>query len=208
MYEMSMILTGVTQVHPYCHLTRSRPAMSDSEQNDKADTTSVDSKISTTVSIFCSCDKKSCRTFWCGTYNSYWRLLSLGMSVVVYLVLGGVIFSLVEGPNERRQVEMVQQERAEAFENLTSIIQDHTNLSEAEARNLTVTILALGEVASRSIPAEVNPIWDYSSAFFFSSTVITTIGEHRITSIVYSILPPSLPTVIKGSALEYWHRTS
>ena len=179
-------VSGIVQVR---HLLQQLPSqsgtaradiisiMSDSEQTGTEDSTSVNSKISTTVTIFCSCNKQSCCAFWCGKFNSYWRLLTLGTLVVMYLAMGALIFSLVEGPNERRQVEMVQQERAQALDELTIKVQDLTNLSQAEARNVTIAIIALGVAASRTIPAEENPIWDYSSAFFFSSTVITTIGK-------------------------------
>ncbi len=100
------------------------------------------------------------------------------MGVVLYLVMGGIIFSAVEGPNERRQIEMVQEERQLAFDNITAKVMAMSNLTLEEAQNVTIAFIALGEVASKSIPAELNPIWDYSSALFFASTVITTIGTY------------------------------
>ena len=155
--------------------------MMDSDPKDKgSDTASIDSNVSSTVSIFCSCDRQSCRKFWCG-FNSYWRLTTLFFAVAFYLTFGGIIFSAVEGSNEQMRIQQVQKDRINAFNNLTELLMNLTNMTEEEARNATFALVILGEIASRSIPAELNPIWDYSSAFFFSSTVITTIGESENT---------------------------
>lgn len=59
----------------------------------------------------------------------YWRLLALFLAVALYLVFGGIIFSAVEGPNEQRQIQMVQQARQDAFDNVTEIIMNMSNLT-------------------------------------------------------------------------------
>ena len=85
---------------------------------------------------------------------------------------------MAERPNEVMQVQQVQEGRASATENLTDILLRINNLTEEEARNLTPTIIQLGNVASTVLDAEQSPKWDFWSAFFFASTVITTVGEY------------------------------
>ena len=167
--------------------------MTDSDQKNKeSDTASIDSNVSSTVSIFCSCDRQSCRKFWCG-FNSYWRLTALFFAVAFYLIFGGIIFSAVEGPSEQMRIQQAEEDRINAFNNLTDMLMSLTNLTDEEARNLTATIVVLGDIASSTIPAELNPIWDYSSAFFFSSTVITTIGEPLSGTMYYKFIQSDEP---------------
>ena len=112
----------------------------------------------------------------------------IGFTVVfIYLLVGGFFFNLIERPNEIREIQQAQEEReaaavlfTEQVDNFTEMIVNLTNLTEEQARSLTDTIVQ-GAIfvanTSQLLPAETNPIWDYASAVFFASTVVTTIGE-------------------------------
>ena len=142
------------------------------------DSSAIDSDMSITVRICCSCshNRQTCKQFWC-SFNSYWRLTALSLVVICYLLLGAVLFNVAEKSNEVIQVQQVQEGRASATNNLTDILLRINNLTEEEARNLTPIIIQLGRVASTTLDAEQSPKWDFWSAFFFASTVITTVGE-------------------------------
>ena len=134
-----------------------------------------DKDVSTPISCIL-CRRKSCKKCWC-SFNHYWRLVVKFFVLFFYLLLGGAIFNAVERPNELREIEEVQKTRIESVNSLVQLLQNHTNLTEAEVKNLTTSIIALGEAASKTLLAEQSPIWDFSSAIFFVSTVVTTIGE-------------------------------
>lgn len=103
----------------------------------------------------------------------------------VYLLLGGLCFYALEGPAEQAEMERMAAERInsvaalnEQLNNFTQFLVSAANLTEAEATNLTNTLVA---VAQRVANADVNetvadPVWEYASAIFFASTVVTTIG--------------------------------
>lgn len=132
------------------------------------------------------CGKEACKTCLCG-FNNYWKML-IGFTVVfVYLLLGGLFFNLLERPNEILTIQTAQEEREaaadlfrEQADNFTAMIVSMTNLTEEQARSLTDSLVQ-GAInvanTSQMLPAETDPIWDYASAVFFASTVITTIGE-------------------------------
>ena len=147
-----------------------------SEKEGGSDSSSVNSKLSNTVSICCTCNRQSCKKFWC-SFNNYWQLALALFAVMFYLVIGGAIFHAVEGPNEQRQIQQVQEDREIAMASMTEMLRNLTNLTADEVQNTTTTFINLGRIASTTIPAEQSLKWDFSSAFFFASTVITTIGE-------------------------------
>ena len=132
--------------------------------------------MSATVSICCSCNQQSCKKYW-RSFNSYWLLTVLFLVMDFYLLFGGAIFSTVEGPHEQRQIKQVQEDRTNAMKTLTEMLLNLTNLTDEEVEDATAAIVKLGEIASKKLPAEHRLKWDYWSAFFFASTVITTIGK-------------------------------
>ena len=96
--------------------------------------------------------------------------------VVAYLLLGGLFFLSLEGPNEEAQVEQVREMRRMARENLKEFQKDFdryianfTNLSVPEVRNRTETLIELAvrfAIANQTIRSETDPTWDYAFCCF------------------------------------------
>lgn len=112
----------------------------------------------------------------CFTMNIYWRTLILFGVVVVYLIIGGAIFTALERPNEQRQ----NQANIEANETLTrqfnltvEFLTANSNLSEEAVINLLRNISNLS-MAAADITTTDN--WVFASSTFFATTVVTTIG--------------------------------
>ncbi len=143
----------------------------------------VDVELDTPVD--CCTSTAACVKCCCGL-NNYWKVLIGTTITVFYLLLGGLCFYAVEGPAEQDEMNRMKAERIAAATALneelklfTEFIVNATNLTEGEAMNLTNTLVA---VAKRFADAGVNetvadPVWEYASAVFFASTVVTTIGE-------------------------------
>lgn len=112
-----------------------------------------------------------------------------GAIMFVYLLLGGLCFYALEGPAEQAKIARMQEEKSNATAALSrelntfiEFLVNSTNITEAQAVNFTNTLVA---VAKRVADAGVNetlpdPVWEYASAVFFASTVVTTIGKFLI----------------------------
>ena len=130
------------------------------------------SKADVSTPINCTCKKDSCFS----TLKGYWKLLIMFFVVFVYLMIGGLIFNATERPNELQTIEDAQNARNQAFVDIVQMLVNSTNLNKEQALNLTTTLIVLAERAGETIPS--NSIWDFSSAVFFATTVITTIGKY------------------------------
>lgn len=162
--------------------------MSSSEGNED-DSKSTGTDIDTPISCFW-CDRESCWRLW-RSFNRYWKLAVACAAVFLYVLLGGILFSAAERPSELRRIEESEVVREQAISDLFNMLLNSTNVTEEEARNLTVALLALGRTAAeaaRNLSFDANPIWDFSSAIFFSSTVITTIGTMAFDVCLYTKL--------------------
>ncbi|KAJ8411839.1 hypothetical protein AAFF_G00154770 [Aldrovandia affinis] len=105
-----------------------------------------------------------------------WKtVLAVFVVVVVYLVIGGLVFRALEQPSESSQKENITQEKAE-------FLQKHACVNATELDELI-------KHAVSAVSAGVSPIgqtsynssyWDLGSAFFFAGTLITTIGYGNI----------------------------
>ncbi|KAM9789021.1 potassium channel subfamily K member 4 [Neosynchiropus ocellatus] len=102
-------------------------------------------------------------------------LLAILAGVLLYLVLGAVVFKTLEAPREEGKHMQLQGTCRDFLHNFTCV--DPDNLQ------------ALIEEVAEAIGAGVDPHvgnttfvsqWDLASAFFFSGTVITTIGFGNI----------------------------
>ncbi|KAF7665523.1 hypothetical protein LDENG_00139870 [Lucifuga dentata] len=102
-------------------------------------------------------------------------VLAILTGVLLYLVLGAVVFRALEAPREEGQHMLLQDTRRDFLSNFTCVGPDN--------------LQALIEDVADAIGAGVDPSsnsstfasqWDLASAFFFSGTIITTIGFGNI----------------------------
>ena len=127
--------------------------------------------------------RRRCQLSW----GPGWKIAAWFGVTVAYLLLGGVIFSLAERPNERDAVAKVEAEREELREAvdkareevLTSLTARNGSLSFEEAEEMIGRVANLSAelaLALQELPGETSPLWTFAPSVFFSSTIITTIG--------------------------------
>ncbi|ROI81865.1 Potassium channel subfamily K member 1 [Anabarilius grahami] len=103
-------------------------------------------------------------------YRSTWYFLVLVLAYVVYLIFGALVFSAVELPYEeelRRELRTVKQQFLEDNECLSDERLEEFLARALEASNYGVSVLN---------NATTNWNWDFTSALFFASTVLSTTG--------------------------------
>lgn len=122
------------------------------------------------------CSRAYCTRLFC-QMNIYWQTFILFAIVVLYLLIGGAIFLALEQPAEIRRNEELMRINAAYYRALESVsveLANLTNLTVSEARDF---LRIIGEAAinvSSDLPTNN---WDYGSAVFFATTVVTTIGN-------------------------------
>ncbi|XP_038642153.1 potassium channel subfamily K member 1-like [Scyliorhinus canicula] len=99
--------------------------------------------------------------------------LLLGGFYLCYLLLGAVIVSLIEQPQERRLREEMRLLKSQ-FLNLSSCLVQ-SDLERFLAKVLVADRYGVSVLSNAS--SKTN--WDFASSFFFASTLITTVGESR-----------------------------
>lgn len=92
------------------------------------------------------------------------RTLSLIVCTFTYLLVGAAIFDALESENEDKQRVAL-----EAFE---IMLKRKYNISEDDFRILTTVVI-------KSVPIKAGIQWKFSGAFYFATTVLTTIGKCR-----------------------------
>ncbi|CAB1340132.1 unnamed protein product, partial [Coregonus sp. 'balchen'] len=102
-----------------------------------------------------------------------WKTVSvIFFLVVLYLIVGALVFRALEQPHESQQKLAILAEKLD-------FLSLHTCVNSSELEDLVKQVVS-------AIRAGVNPtanssnqtsLWDLSSSFFFAGTVITTIGE-------------------------------
>lgn len=105
------------------------------------------------------------------THKSTWYFASLVLGYFLYLVFGAIVFSSVELPYEdllRQELRAVKQQFLQENECLSEERLERFLKKALEASNYGVSILN---------NASVNWNWDFTSALFFASTVLSTTGE-------------------------------
>ena len=90
------------------------------------------------------------------------RTVSLVVVTFTYLLIGAAIFGWLESDHELRQ--------RDALELIEQIIRNKYNISEDDFTVLTTTVI-------KSVPHKAGIQWKFPGAFYFATTVVTTIGE-------------------------------
>lgn len=90
------------------------------------------------------------------------RTVSLIVVTFTYLLIGAAIFGYLESEHEVRQ-----REHLEAFEYW---IRKKYNITEDDYKVLATTLI-------KSEPHKAGIQWKFPGAFYFATTVVTTIGE-------------------------------
>ncbi|XP_068600479.1 potassium channel subfamily K member 4 [Brachionichthys hirsutus] len=97
-------------------------------------------------------------------------LLGILTGVLLYLVLGAVVFRALEAPAEENKHTQLQETRRDFLLNFTCVGPD--NLQDL----IEDVVEAVGAGVDPSSNITYVSRWDLASAFFFSGTIITTIG--------------------------------
>ncbi|KAM4694262.1 potassium channel subfamily K member 1-like [Discoglossus pictus] len=102
--------------------------------------------------------------------RSTWYFIFLVFGYVLYLVFGAIIFSSVELPYE----DLL---RKELLEIKLHFLQEHECLSEHHLEKFLVHVLEASNYGVSVLRnASSNQNWDFTSALFFTSTVLSTTG--------------------------------
>ncbi|XP_051956316.1 potassium channel subfamily K member 4-like [Xyrauchen texanus] len=94
--------------------------------------------------------------------------------VLLYLVMGALVFNALEAPNEESYHDQLQITRQEFLDNNTCVNPDHLK----QLLDKVATAISVGIHPSSN--ATYSSSWDLSSAFFFCGTIVTTIGYGNI----------------------------
>lgn len=112
--------------------------------------------------------------------NIYNQTLILFALVMTYILIGGAIFLALELPAETKRNEAItaaNETYIRSFNNIVDQLVNFTNLTEEEARALVRIVAESAINASNNQPTSN---WEYGSAIFFATTVVTTIGNKII----------------------------
>ncbi|XP_054729479.1 potassium channel subfamily K member 1-like isoform X1 [Anastrepha obliqua] len=133
------------------------------------------------------------------------RLLCFALFYCVYLAIGSVCFQIVETPVEEELRKAVRLLRA-------NFLQKYPQISDEDLEeflNAVITANDRGISPLRNATNEMN--WSFGQAFFFSSTVITTIGYGHVTPlsqtgkifcIIYAAIGIPLTLVLLSAMVE------
>ncbi|XP_018798675.1 PREDICTED: potassium channel subfamily K member 1-like [Bactrocera latifrons] len=144
----------------------------------------------------------------CG--NSYMRkenlrLFCFALFYCVYLAIGSVCFQIAETPMEESLRSAVWQQRTEFLLKYPQILDEDLE----EFLEAVITANDRGISPLRNATNEMN--WSFGQAFFFSSTVITTIGYGHVTPlsqtgkifcIIYAAIGIPLTLVLLSAMVE------
>lgn len=90
------------------------------------------------------------------------RTLSLIVCTFTYLLVGAAIFDALESDNEDRQKE--------SLDYVEKLLMRKYNISQEDYRILSTIVI-------KSVPHKSGIQWKFAGAFYFATTVLTTIGK-------------------------------
>ena len=108
------------------------------------------------------------------------RTLSLIVCTFTYLLVGAAVFDALESEFEIEEKRVLQEEE--------DTFKKKYNMSQEDFMNLTKNVL-------KSVPHKAGIQWKFAGAFYFATTVITTIGE--------SIVPIFIVVHLKSKYAKY-----
>lgn len=133
------------------------------------------------------------------------RLLCLGIFFLFYLALGASVFSAIESPIERTAMDDLIKKKAD-------FLQKHSCITDMSLEDLIAEIV---EANNRGVSVGHNnsvvPSWSFGQSFFFSSTVVTTIGyghqsplspEGKVFCIIYALLGIPMTMLLLTAVVE------
>ncbi|KAL3072642.1 hypothetical protein niasHS_017616 [Heterodera schachtii] len=118
--------------------------------------------------------------------------------LLVYTIIGALIFMLIEGPNEKYELEQLRQRRLKLLEDTAFRLNTIKSMTPLQAYNHTVT--TLNNYRERLGISEVfmnQTKWTIWGSIYFSMTVYTTIGygnivpattSGRVLTIIYALI--------------------
>ncbi|XP_069049066.1 potassium channel subfamily K member 10 [Lepisosteus oculatus] len=128
--------------------------------------------ISSRATVVASIDSS---TPYLQTVMKWKTVLAIFVVVVVYLVIGGLVFSALEQPFESSQKNTIILEKSEFLQNHSCVTREQLDkLIQHAIDAVSAGVSPIGETSNNS------SYWDLGSAFFFAGTVITTIGYGNI----------------------------
>lgn len=105
--------------------------------------------------------------------GSWSRLLCVGLFYITYLSLGALMFAKIEGPQEKSLRNDVINEKQRFLDKYDCVDEsefDELLMTLRKAWEFGLPILYSNETTELSS-------WDFGAAFFFSTTLLTTIGK-------------------------------
>ncbi|XP_064109484.1 potassium channel subfamily K member 6-like isoform X2 [Macrobrachium nipponense] len=134
-----------------------------------------------------------------------------------YLFLGAALFSRIEGPIEQRYIQFIRDMRAD-------FLKKHPCVADADLEELITEIISANNRGVSAVKnATSEPNWSFGQSFFFSSTIVTTIGYGhvhplseggKIFCIIYAVIGIPMTFIlltalverllIPGTWLLYW----
>lgn len=159
------------------------------KNEDSDDKEEEDDNVDTPIGCL-RCRKDACRKCWC-SINNYWKSLVWLTIIFVYLLLGGLFFSLAERPAEIERIEEANAAQLALTTErnlLVAMVVNNSNLTEEETIAFLQRFVNASERLNDALAAtDAGEVWDFASAVFFCVTVVTTIGKGGCIVLGYSI---------------------
>uniref|UniRef100_UPI003AADAAA9 potassium channel subfamily K member 10 n=1 Tax=Centroberyx gerrardi TaxID=166262 RepID=UPI003AADAAA9 len=99
----------------------------------------------------------------------YLTLLAMLVGVMLYLVMGALVFSTLETPKESLAYDLLLKTKDKFLHN-------HTCVDKLELQELVKVVASMVESGLDASKENFTTRWSMGSAFFFCGTIITTIG--------------------------------